>query len=170
MQGSKELLEELKNNNYEMERWVCDYQINYDGGLLRNVKPQRVKIQSSYELDQLNEKFKSGEITEIQFNSGFYLIKKFTINPYGKKGKILSKEISLYGTQRGDQGIHWFNTEQEAIDKYNQLVYNGILSLKERKASAIAEYDTKIKYTQDFLIGTDFVMETLVNNGQKNEG
>lgn len=166
MQGELKLVNEVIKAGGELEKWVTDYQ--QDSGLskvLRHVKPQLVKIFITENYQEHLEKQKvfdeQGTIDGRSYMPSYY--GKFVkMHPYLKSGKLSSKELPFYGTQSYDKGVHYFDTEKEAIDQYNTLVYEKIKNIQSEKERAILKFDQEVEKLKESLIGTEFIVEKLI--------
>ena len=128
--------------------WICDYRIRQSGNLkLRDILP--IKMRAIKIMDRPSQ-FRNSECER-------YL--KFY--PYTKTGKISKNPVELYSGEQYDYiGAYIFLTEDEAIEQYNNCIWEKI-KLYESEISELQE--RKLKLENKF-INTDIVMETLVRN------
>lgn len=144
----------IKSPDHTVKFWVCDYLQNSGiGKVLRNIKPIYVEISiADHMLDGV-------------------LNKQYDFMPQVKEVKIekaSNKKIAYYSTIRGDEGLYFFKTEKEAIEKYNDLIFKNIKSIESEKERSIKQFDLTISKLQESFIQSDYVMECLVRSHKQN--
>jgi hypothetical protein len=155
MHGFKDIKEMIKNApDNKVRFWVCDYLQNSGiGKVLRNVKPTYVEL--SIPAKRLKEVLQEGYNYTPQVN-------------VIKNDKVTEKKVAYYGTTANDDGLYYFNTEKEAISKYNDLIFKTIKNVEVEKQSAISQFNTTINRLQESFIQSDYVMECLVRSHKQN--
>jgi len=136
--GDTKILKELiQLNSNPIDMWVCDYELKQSGNQkLRDITPTKVQVSCPY-------------------GSGL------EFHPYTKTGKLSKNKIDVWSGNSYDYyGAHIFNTEEEAIEQYNNCIWEQIKSY-ENEISELQERKLKL---EDKFINTDIVMETLVRN------
>ena len=145
---SKDELKDLiiKNNNDKIELWTaCFYHKKPLQKIIRNVKPQKVKINFSEKVFQNIMKYK------IYNFMNYLMVYDDYDNPVKYDGKCCGDYDSL----------KFFLTEEECQEYYNKLVYNDIKDIENEKIKVEKTLNQKIKTLKDNFYKSDYMMEKI---------
>ena len=144
MHGMNKLVELLTNcKSASIEMWVCDYNsIEYKQKLIRDLLPTHVQIGRTYD----------GQLFILNLDDN------------AEKNVYIQFYVDGSYSNRRDLGLNFFHSKDDCICEYNKLIYESVISLKEYKIKMIKDIDKFIEVTNEKFIGTDIVMETLINN------